>query len=233
MKERGWSIVCLRVLDRCSARCSSCTLGYTPASINLDMIERKQIQEASICGPLCSSLPYACHPRPHGVVPEVWICCGPLATEDSRTCVWLCAVQSRMLQSVSRLGLNGWPRTEKIHNNCNESVWICTIWPRLVEVHKHRISRCSSLICPRLNEPTRLVCERFQGRIVGCAPCCCSKAGASNTMQHRTHTPTRHRSSRSFTTREDDGGHQRWLIRWTFCTGYSYLVWVKEKIQLY
>lgn len=70
---------------------------------------------------LCSPLLLACHPRSHRVVPEVWVCSRSLAFEDGRACVWGCAVQSRMFQSVKRLGHNGWPRIEEIHRNSTHS----------------------------------------------------------------------------------------------------------------
>lgn len=66
------------------------------------------------------------------------------------------------------------------------------------------------------------VCTHFQGRIVGSVLFYCSKVGVLNTMLHQMHTPTHHKSSKSFITREGDGDHLHWQIHWNFCTGYCY-----------
>lgn len=67
---------------------------------------------------------------------------------------------------------------------------------------------------------SRRVCAFVsQGRIVGCVRCYCSRDGEWSTTLRQTRTPTRRRSSRSFTTRGDDGDPRLWPIRWTFCTG--------------
>lgn len=62
-------------------------------------------------------------------------------------------------------------------------------------------------------------CVPHQVRIDGCAHCYCSKDGVWNTTPPPTHTPTHHRSLKSFTTSEDAGDPRRWLTLWTSYTG--------------
>ena len=171
------------------------------------------------------------NPRSDGVVPEVWVCCGSLAAEDGRARVWFCAVQPRMFQSVQRDSLNGRQCTEEIHNDRIQGFGICAVWPRLAQICVFATVFALPKFCPLflLLDHFRLlllclVCTCFQGRIVGCALCYCSRAGAWNTTLPQMHTPTHHRSSKSFTTRGDDGDHPHWLIPWTFCTGYCCLL---------
>lgn len=49
-------------------------------------------------------------------------------------------------------------------------------------------------------------------------------------MLHQMHTPTHHRSSKSFITRGNDGDLLHWPIHLIFCTGYCYLLLVTVEV---
>lgn len=60
--------------------------------------------------------------RPNGVVSEVRVRSGSLASEDGGARVWVSSVQSRLFQSVQRICTDGRQRPEAIHHKSHTSL---------------------------------------------------------------------------------------------------------------